>query len=112
VIQKELDRVTKAPTVLVAEDDILLRILIADELRDAGFVVIEAGNADEVVSVLRSGTDVDVMISDILMPGSMDGVALARLVRLVLLRHIFLRKFRVKLRAHNGHRGSRAWAIA
>jgi CheY-like chemotaxis protein len=72
----------KNPPVLVVEDDIFLRLVIADQFRDAGFAVIQAENADEALSVLRSGADVDVLVTDDVMPGSMDGLALAQLTHL------------------------------
>jgi CheY-like chemotaxis protein len=65
---------------LIAEDDILTRATISQFLRDAGFDVAEAGNADEAVAIFESGAPIDVLFSDIKMPGSMDGSALARRV--------------------------------
>lgn len=59
----------------------MVRLMIADDLRDAGFVVIEAANADEALTVLRSSTAVDVLLTDIRMPGAMDGLALAAAAR-------------------------------
>ena len=56
-------------------------MMIADELRSSGFRVIETANADEALAVLRSATLVDVVLTDIRMPGSMDGLALAELAR-------------------------------
>ena len=67
-------------TILVVEDEVLVRLLIAEQLRGAGFNVIEAANADEAVTVLTYAPDVAVLISDIRMPGVMDGLALARKV--------------------------------
>lgn len=68
--------------VLVVEDEILVRMLIADELRKAGYSVIEASNAHEALEVLRhTSVDVRAIVSDIRMPGSIDGIALARLIR-------------------------------
>jgi CheY-like chemotaxis protein len=64
-------------TVLVVEDEVMVRLLVAEELREAGYVVIEAANADEALTVLRSSTDIDLMLTDIRMPGSRDGLALA-----------------------------------
>jgi two-component system, response regulator PdtaR len=64
--------------VLVVEDETLLRAFIADELRMAGFAVIEAGDADDAWTYLSAGGPVDVLFSDVLMPGSMDGLDLAR----------------------------------
>jgi CheY-like chemotaxis protein len=67
--------------VLVVEDEIMVRLMIADDLRDAGFTVIEAASADEALTVLRSSTPVDLVLTDIRMPGSLDGLALAATVR-------------------------------
>jgi CheY-like chemotaxis protein len=67
--------------VLVVDDDVLVRALIADVLRDAELLVIECGDADEALGVLRSGTVVELLFSDIRMPGSMDGIGLAKVVR-------------------------------
>lgn len=68
-------------TVLVAEDDPFIRLVIVEYLREGGFDVIEAGNADEAASIFRSGTAIDLLFTDVRMPGSMDGCDLARLVR-------------------------------
>jgi CheY-like chemotaxis protein len=68
-------------TVLVVEDEVLVRLMIAEELRSAGFQVIEAADADEALAVLAHITDVSVIFSDIRMPGSMDGLELAKRVR-------------------------------
>lgn len=66
---------------LIAEDDDFIRAMIAEFLRDAGYDVIEAGNADEAVAVLESGAPINLLFSDVKMPGSMDGCDLARRVR-------------------------------
>jgi CheY-like chemotaxis protein len=68
-------------TVLIAEDEFIIRLTIAEFLRDQGYVVIEVANADEALDVFRSGTAVDLLFTDVRMPGSMDGCELARLVR-------------------------------
>ncbi|HLG85687.1 MAG TPA: response regulator [Alphaproteobacteria bacterium] len=68
-------------TVLVAEDDPFIRLVIVEYLREGGFDVIEAANADEAALIFRSGTPVDLLFTDVRMPGSMDGCDLARLVR-------------------------------
>jgi two-component system, response regulator PdtaR len=67
----------KQPTVLVVEDEILIRLMIAEELRSCGFAVIEAADADEAETVLQSTVSIDLMFTDVRMPGSMDGAALA-----------------------------------
>jgi DNA-binding NtrC family response regulator len=69
-------------TILVVEDDVLVRMPIAQYLRDCGYKVIEAANADEAMTVLlHSKTTVDVVFSDIEMPGSLDGFGLAKWIR-------------------------------
>jgi CheY-like chemotaxis protein len=68
--------------VLVVEDEVLIRLVIADYLRECGYRVHEAANAAEAVAVLESGTvAIDIVFSDVLMPGDMDGFGLARWVR-------------------------------
>jgi len=69
------------PSVLVVEDDVLLRLITADDLRAAGYNVVEASSADEAMTVLDSAVPVDLVLTDIRMPGSMDGLALAAIVR-------------------------------
>lgn len=66
---------------LVAEDDIFIRSMIAEFLRDAGFDVLEASNADEAMAHFEAQNDIDLLFSDVRMPGSMDGSELARQVR-------------------------------
>lgn len=68
-------------TLLVVDDEVLIRLTIADHLRECGFHVIEAANGEEAVRVLESGEPVDLVFSDIQMPGNIDGFALARWVR-------------------------------
>jgi CheY-like chemotaxis protein len=69
-----------APVVLVVEDDVLLRLVTADSLREAGFEVLEAANSAEAVQVLDC-IPVDALFSDIDMPGKMDGLAVAQWMR-------------------------------
>jgi CheY-like chemotaxis protein len=72
---------SKRPVVLIVEDEFLLRIDAVDMIAAAGFEVVEAGNADEAIEVLESRRDITVVFTDIQMPGSMDGLKLARAVR-------------------------------
>lgn len=67
--------------ILVVEDEILVRMVIADYLRECGYRVIEAGNAAEALTVLQTSEPVDVVFSDVQMPGEMDGFGLARWIR-------------------------------
>ena len=66
--------------VLVVEDEMLLRMRAVDIVQDAGFTPIEAANADEALAILESRSDVDLLFTDIQMPGSMDGLKLAHAV--------------------------------
>jgi DNA-binding NtrC family response regulator len=76
----KIDEPSRRRVVLVVEHEILVRITTADYLRDAGYGVIEAANAAEAIAVFGSGEPVDVVFTDIQMPGLMDGAALARWV--------------------------------
>jgi two-component sensor histidine kinase/CheY-like chemotaxis protein len=69
-----------SPKVLVVEDEMLLRMRAVDIVEDAGFTPIEAVNADEALAILESRSDVDLLFTDIQMPGSMDGLKLAHAV--------------------------------
>jgi two-component system, response regulator PdtaR len=69
---------THAPLVLVVEDEVFLRYVTAEYLEDCGFSVLQAANADEAVGLLQSNRDVGAVFSDIQMPGSMNGLGLAR----------------------------------
>src|ERR1700675_3394458 len=68
-------------TVLVVEDDVLIRLSVAEALRSAGLDVIEAATGDEALMVLGSSATVDLVFTDIQMPGSTDGLALAQIAR-------------------------------
>lgn len=71
-----------APRILVAEDDVLIRALIVDVLTEAGFVVIEANHGEEALRILGNRTEnFDALFTDINMPGSVDGLELARRAR-------------------------------
>jgi len=69
------------PTVLIVEDEILIRYVMGEGLRDEGFDVIEASGADEALLVMASGPQVDIVLTDIRMPGSIDGLGLAAAVK-------------------------------
>ena len=67
--------------ILVVEDEVLIRLLIADALMEAGFQVIQAASADEALEVLQSSVEVDLVVTDVRMPGSINGLELASRVR-------------------------------
>jgi two-component system, response regulator PdtaR len=68
-------------TILIVEDEALVRMVTADEFRGAGYVVIECANGDEAWELLISGVVVDLLFSDVQMPGRLDGLALALAAR-------------------------------
>ena len=68
-------------TVLVVEDEILIRAAVAEYLRKSGYTVVEAADAAEAIAVFASGEPIDVVICDVDMPGTMDGLGLARWIK-------------------------------
>ena len=66
--------------VLVVEDEMLLRMRAVDMVEDAGYIPVEAADADQAVAILESRSDIALMFTDIQMPGSMDGLGLAHSV--------------------------------
>lgn len=65
---------------LIVEDELFVRMIGADALEEAGYSVIEAASADEALAVLEEADNVEVLFTDIRMPGSMDGLKLAEVV--------------------------------
>ena len=72
---------TKKMVALVAENEAIIRMGAVQMLEEAGFAVVEAANAHDAVSILEQRNDVCVIFTDINMPGTMDGMRLARMVR-------------------------------
>src|SRR3979490_1422261 len=71
------DQSAALPSVLVVEDEMMLRMRAVDMVEDAGFAAVEAINADDALAILESRTDIELLFTDIQMPGSMDGLKLA-----------------------------------
>ena len=69
------------PVILIVEDEFLLRMDSVEILEDGGFEVLPAANADEAIAILSARSDIHLVFTDIQMPGSMDGLKLARFVR-------------------------------
>jgi len=67
--------------VLVVEDDVLIRLASVAVVETAGFVAIEAANADEAIAILEVRSDISLVFTDVEMPGTMDGLKLARYIR-------------------------------
>jgi CheY-like chemotaxis protein len=67
----------RAQTILIVEDETLIRMATAEHLRDAGYIVVEAATGEEAQAVLEAGVPVSLIFSDVNMPGAVDGLALA-----------------------------------
>ncbi len=67
--------------VLIVEDEAILRLHAVDIVEEAGFMAIEAMNADEAIGILERRSDITLLFTDVHMPGSMDGLKLAHAVR-------------------------------
>jgi CheY-like chemotaxis protein len=70
-----------AVKVLIVEDDLIVRMVAVEYAAEAGWIILEAADADEAVRVLRENDDIAGLVTDVLMPGSMNGLELARRVR-------------------------------
>jgi CheY-like chemotaxis protein len=69
------------PTVLIVEDEPDIRHPLAEYLRDTGYLVFEAANSSEAIAIIADENLIDLVFSDIRMPGGMDGLGLARRIR-------------------------------
>jgi CheY-like chemotaxis protein len=68
-------------TVLVVDDEAFLRLCARDVLEQAGFDVLEASDGEEALDVLSAHADIDAVVTDVRMPGPIDGLALAHVLR-------------------------------
>jgi CheY-like chemotaxis protein len=68
--------------ILIVEDEILIRATLSDYLQDCGLKVLEASNAAEAIEILKAGqTTIELVFTDVMLPGEMDGLALAAWIR-------------------------------
>jgi len=67
--------------VLVVEDDFFSRLHAVRLVEAAGYIAVEASNADEAITILEARKDIRIVFTDIDMPGSMDGLKLAHAIR-------------------------------
>jgi CheY-like chemotaxis protein len=75
-----LDHSLIPSVVLVVEDEMLLRMRAVDMVQDAGYISVEAVDADDALGILQSRSDIALLFTDIQMPGSMNGLELAHAV--------------------------------
>ncbi|GEO15652.1 response regulator [Microvirga aerophila] len=78
---KPRGEILNRPVVLLVEDEPLVRLTQVDILREAEFWVLEAQDADEAFDILKARPEINVVLTDVDMPGSIDGFEFARLVR-------------------------------
>ena len=74
-------RSENVPTILVIDDEVLVRVVIAEYLRECGYRVLEAGTPQDAVTILNSQLKVDIVFTDLELPGHSSGLELARWVR-------------------------------
>jgi DNA-binding NtrC family response regulator len=67
--------------ILVVDDELLIRMMLTEHLIRQGYKVLEAASGDEAVEVVASGVRIDVVLSDVRMPGKRDGLGLLEFVR-------------------------------
>jgi CheY-like chemotaxis protein len=75
-----LDHSRLPHVVLVVEDEMMLRMRAVDMVQDAGYISVEAVDADEALAILQSRSDIALLFTDVQMPGSMNGLQLAHAV--------------------------------
>jgi CheY-like chemotaxis protein len=75
-----LDHSRPPHVVLVVEDEMMLRMRVVDMVNDAGYISVEAVDADEAMAILQSRCDIALLLTDVQMPGSMNGLQLAHTV--------------------------------
>jgi two-component system, response regulator PdtaR len=72
------DALNSKDAILVVEDEALIRLWAADLLEENGFCVLEAADADAALKLLETRPDVKLLFTDVQMPGSLNGMELAR----------------------------------
>ena len=75
-----LSSAARRAVVLIVEDEPLVRMMVIELFEDEGFEVLEAANADQALNIFGERDDVALLFTDVEMPGSIDGYALARWV--------------------------------
>jgi two-component system, response regulator PdtaR len=80
LIENESHPPAEAPIVLIVDDEPLVRLLASDILTEAGYRVIEAMNSEEALTLIEAKPETIALVTDVRMPGEIDGFGLARLV--------------------------------
>jgi CheY-like chemotaxis protein len=76
------DPTERTPTILVVDDEVLIRMVLSDYLQDCGFKVLEAGTVAEAIAIIEASQSIiDLVFSDVNMPGGKDGIELAQWIK-------------------------------
>lgn len=76
------DPTERAPAILVVDDEVLIRMVLSDYLQDCGFKILEASTVAEAIAIIEaSATPIDLVFSDVNMPGGKDGIELAQWIK-------------------------------
>lgn len=81
VLQSAAARQTTTPTLLLVEPEIRVRLPVANYLRECGYRVLEASSASEAQAIWEMEPQIDVVLTDVDLPGTMNGFALAHWLR-------------------------------
>jgi CheY-like chemotaxis protein len=76
-----MSTVVSSPRILIVEDEFLIRMTLAEALGDEGFDVVEAESGDDALPILQSDPAIKLLLTDIQLPGILNGRALARQAR-------------------------------
>ncbi len=76
-----MHQVESKPRIMVVEDEFLVRLTLSEALADEGFDVVEAGTADEAFELLQHDATIVLLLTDIQLPGRLNGLSLVKLVR-------------------------------
>jgi CheY-like chemotaxis protein len=106
-VEKDHLNLGGSETILIVEDEELVRDVAAEMIRDLGYEVFAASNGVEALEVLQTVGSVDLLFSDVLMPGGLSGIELATKARLIRpeLKVLLTSAYPDKDRAHAGHAG-------
>lgn len=83
MVPQEQQQRSERVRVLLVEDEWFIRFDVAEELRGTGFEVVEASTADDAMDYISTGERIDALITDIRMPGTLDGLELAGKARVM-----------------------------
>jgi len=103
--QSELPRAEQGETVLVVDDEPTIRMLVSEVLVDLGYLAVEAGDGAAGLKVLESGTRIDLLVTDVGLPGGMNGRQVADAARVLRpgLKVLFITGYAENAAVGNGH---------